>query len=299
MADPTADARIRDLEQKLAAMPGSRAFVALADEYRRAGRLPEALTTLQAGLAVHPSYLSAQVAVARVYQEMGRGPEAIEAFNRVLAIDRENLVAAKSLAEIYQADGNRVEAIKKWKLYRALSGDKLAEEAIAALEQQQAAAPPELESAEAPPLAAEPQPETEPEPEPVSELVPEMAPAEVFPEVEDAAAFPEPEREPGPEPAPPAPPVEAETPYVPDVTELPVSKTLAELYYAQGYLEDARKMYEKLHESDPGDWTIARRLTDLRERLAPRKAPATGATGRARRIESLRRWLAAVQQRNA
>jgi tetratricopeptide (TPR) repeat protein len=277
MADPTADARIRDLEQKLAAMPGSRAFVALADEYRRAGRLAEALTTLQAGLAVHPSYLSAQVAVARVYHEMRRGPEAIEAFNRVLAIDRENLVAAKSLAEIYQADGNRVEAIKKWKLYRALSGDKLADEAIAALEQQPAAAPPESE------------------PEPVAE----MAPAEVFPEVEEAAASPEPVREPGPEPVPPAPPVEAETPHVPDITELPVSKTLAELYYAQGYLEDARKMYEKLQENDPNDWTIARRVTDLRQRLAPRKPPMTGATGRARSIESLRRWLAAVQQRNA
>src|SRR5215471_17267470 len=116
MADPESYERIRDLEEKLSAMPGSRAFVALAEEYRRAGRHGEALATLTKGLEAHPGYLSAQIAIGRLYQEMGRENEAIEEFRKVMVTDRENLVAAKALADLYLARGEKVEAIKKYKL---------------------------------------------------------------------------------------------------------------------------------------------------------------------------------------
>ena len=134
MADPQSAARIRDLEQRMAAMPGSRIFVGLAEEYRRAGRFSDALATLRTGLEAHPSYLSARIAVARLYQEMGRDDEAIDAFARVLATDRENLVAAKALGDLYARRGNAVEAVKKYKLYRALAGDRAIDAKIAALE---------------------------------------------------------------------------------------------------------------------------------------------------------------------
>ncbi|HET7451309.1 MAG TPA: tetratricopeptide repeat protein [Thermoanaerobaculia bacterium] len=133
MADSQAE-RIRDLEQRMAAMPGSRIFVGLAEEYRRAGRLGDALATLRSGLESHPTYLSARIAIARLFQEMGRDDEAIDAFGRVLAADRENLVAAKALGDLYGRRGNAVEAIKKYKLYRALSGDRAVDGKIAALE---------------------------------------------------------------------------------------------------------------------------------------------------------------------
>ena len=132
MADPQSAARIRDLEQRMAAMPGSRIFVGLAEEYRRAGRFSDALATLRTGLEAHPSYLSARIAVARLYQEMGRDDEAIDAFARVLATDRENLVAAKALGDLYARRGNAVEAVKKYKLYRALAGDRAIDAKIAA-----------------------------------------------------------------------------------------------------------------------------------------------------------------------
>src|SRR5512140_1944151 len=128
--------RIRDLEQRMAAMPGSRIFVGLAEEYRRAGRFADALAILRNGLEAHPTYLSARIAVARLYQETGRVDEAVEAFSKVLAADRENLVAAKALGDLYGRQGNPVEAVKKFKLYRALSGDRSVDERIAALERE-------------------------------------------------------------------------------------------------------------------------------------------------------------------
>jgi tetratricopeptide (TPR) repeat protein len=124
MADPDSEERIRELEERMAAMPGSRIFAALADEYRRAGLHEAALHILQTGLVNHPTYLSAQIALARLYQEMGKTDSAIEAYQKVLATDRENLVAAKGLAEIHESRGELVDAIKRWKLYRALSGDR-------------------------------------------------------------------------------------------------------------------------------------------------------------------------------
>lgn len=136
MADPQSAARIRELEQRMAAMPGSRIFVGLAEEYRRAGRFADALATLRNGLEAHPTYLSARIAIARLYQETGRVPEAIDAFSRVLAADRENLVAAKALGDLYARQGNPLEAVKKLKLYRALSGDRAVDERIAVLERE-------------------------------------------------------------------------------------------------------------------------------------------------------------------
>jgi len=157
MADPQSAARIRDLEQRMAAMPGSRIFVGLAEEYRRAGRFADALATLRNGLEAHPTYLSARIAIARLYQETGRVQEAIDAFSSVLASDRENLVAAKALGDLHSRQGNVVESLKKFKLYRALSGDRAVDERIAALEREAKAEgavpapppPPPLPSAEA------------------------------------------------------------------------------------------------------------------------------------------------------
>ena len=136
MADPQSEAKIRDLEQRMAAMPGSRIFVGLAEEYRRAGRFADALATLRNGLEAHPTYLSARIAIARLYQETGRVQEAIDAFSKVLASDRENLVAAKALGDLHSRQGNVIESVKKFKLYRALSGDRSVDERIAALERE-------------------------------------------------------------------------------------------------------------------------------------------------------------------
>lgn len=142
MADPAAEARIRDLKRRLELDPGSRLFVALAEEYRKTGRLAEALSTLQRGLLAHPGYLSAHVALGRAYLEAGQITEAIAAFSKVLAQDPGNLVSARSLADIYLSRGESVEAVKKYKLYRALSGDPSVDDIVERLEMNLAPPPP-------------------------------------------------------------------------------------------------------------------------------------------------------------
>ncbi len=150
MAD--SEARIRDLKRRLEQDPGSRLFVSLAEEYRKAGRVADALLTLQKGLQTHPHYLSAQVAMGRAYLEAGLITEAIATFSKVLTVDRANLVSAKSLADIYLSRGESVEAVKKYKLYRALSGDRDVDDIIEQLEEKLAPPPP------GPPAAAPPPP---------------------------------------------------------------------------------------------------------------------------------------------
>jgi len=152
VADPSAESRIRDLKRRLELEPGSRLFLALAEEYRKNGQLPSALSTLQKGLLAHPGYLSAHVALGRAYLESGQITEAIATFSKVLANDPGNLVSSRSLADIYLSRGESVEAIKKYKLYRALSGDRTVDETIERLELDLAPPPPSADTrAAAPP----------------------------------------------------------------------------------------------------------------------------------------------------
>ena len=157
MAQQTPEAKIRDLERRLDLDPGSRLFVSLAEEYRKLGRMRDALGALQKGLLAHPGYVAAQVALGRVYIEAGQATDAVATFTKVLVADPGNLVAAKSLADIHLARGDKLEAVKKYKLYRALSGDRKVDPIIADLETQVAPKP------VAPPRV---QPKVEPPPPP-------------------------------------------------------------------------------------------------------------------------------------
>jgi tetratricopeptide (TPR) repeat protein len=142
VADPTAEARIRDLERRLDLDSGSRLFVSLAEEYRKVGRIKDALSALQKGLLAHPGYIAAQVALGRAYLEANQATDAIATFTKVLAADPANLVAAKSLADIHLSRRDNLEALKKYKLYRAISGDRKIDAIIAELEPLVAPKPP-------------------------------------------------------------------------------------------------------------------------------------------------------------
>ena len=300
MAYPDSEERIRDLEQRMEAMPGSRIFVGLAEEYRRAGRYEDALNTLQKGLQAHPTYLSAQIALARLYQETWRTQEAIEAFLKVLAMDRENLVAAKALSELYENSRNPVEAIKKLKLYRAISGDKAIDEKIARMEREIHAEIGDTEAEGEPPppaaaaVASEPTfavnmadfqvpASLDPNFDPnqtmsigIGQIVqyeaigaPERPTEEVAARSsEDRTSPPVPHSKPTPAPA------------------IPPSRTLADLYYTQGFVSDARKIYEKLAVANPMDESVTRRLRVLRN-------PARTKSAR------LERWIATIRSRAA
>ncbi|MGH9443229.1 MAG: tetratricopeptide repeat protein [Thermoanaerobaculia bacterium] len=305
MADSESEGRVRELEQRMAAMPGSRIFVGLAEEYRRSGRYEDALNTLKKGLENHPTYLSAQIALARLYQETWRTQDAIDAFLNVLAMDRQNLVAAKALSQLYENSQNPVEAIKKLKLYRAISGDRTMDEKIEKMEARigSAEAPPaplatSLDDLSIPSGAAAPEFDPNetvsilggvskyeaPQP-PVDSSSPQAGGNTETSEQREAgsaesAGSPVPRED---DRATAEAPVAA-APAARAVEEIPPSRTLADLYYKQGFIEDARKIYEKLAAVNPMDESVSRKLTVLRKPSRRKSA----------RLEN---WLAGIQSR--
>jgi len=134
--DPRAEARIRELRRRMGQSATSPLFVGLAEEYRAAGRLPDAIVALEKGLAAHQGYVAARVLLGRMYLEAGRVDDAARMFASALALDPANMVSARSLAEIHRSRGEKIESIRKYKLYHALSGDRAAEEVIGELEKE-------------------------------------------------------------------------------------------------------------------------------------------------------------------
>lgn len=133
MADSDHEGRIRDLTSRVEREPRSRFFVPLAEELRKAGRLPETIRVLEEGLALHPSYVAARVALARAFLEAGRIDDSMTAFSKVLQDDPSNLVAAKALGDIHLSRGESTEALKRYLRFRAVSGDRRLDDVIAKL----------------------------------------------------------------------------------------------------------------------------------------------------------------------
>jgi tetratricopeptide (TPR) repeat protein len=328
VAEASAESRIRDLERRLELDPGSRLFVALAEEYRKKGRLSDALSALQKGLLAHPSYVSAQVALGRVYLEAGQITEAIATFSKVLLADPGNLVSAKSLADLYLSRGESVEAVKKYKLYRALSGDRSVDELVAKIDKE--IAPP-------PPVARKARPAAEPPPPPPSFVEPSAPPQRPLPAGREAAPLADPfditsvpfepigERtdsgveepfplvsrdlplETGPRP-PQAPEEEAVTRAI-RISQLPPppvapprepaqrtepglsGRTLADLYFAQGHYAEALRIYDELAAAKPLDEEVKRLRRDAEARLLP----AGSSSEAARSDPALERRLAKIR----
>jgi tetratricopeptide (TPR) repeat protein len=117
-------------------------FVGLAEEYRAAGRLPDAIAALEKGLAAHQGYVAARVLLGRAYLEAGRPEDAARMFASALALDPANMVSARSLAEIHLSRGEKGEAMRNYQLYHALSGDRAVEEIIGKLQEEIGPQPP-------------------------------------------------------------------------------------------------------------------------------------------------------------
>jgi tetratricopeptide (TPR) repeat protein len=79
--------------------PGSRIFAPLAEAYRKAGLLNEALEIAREGCRLHPHFVGGKVALARTLFDLRRYPEVLEALDMVLMDAPDNLVAQKLVAE--------------------------------------------------------------------------------------------------------------------------------------------------------------------------------------------------------
>ncbi len=263
----TLDKQIAYYLRKYELSPRSRVFAPLADLYRKAGRLEEALEILQAGLADHPEYVSALVILGRCRLDGGEPAAAREAFARVLGLDPDNLVALKQSADLALAAGECEHAAAL--LARVVELDPTDEGAEHRLAELRGAArpasappapPPAAESASAPALeqaappaalAEPPAPPAPPAPDPVA---PPVAAGEAAAAPGDQAAL-----------AAPAPPAAERQAFA--------TKTLAEIYLAQGYREKALGVLRQIHERHPERADVAGLIAEI-ERQARADAVA-------------------------
>ena len=122
---------IEKLEARYRENPKGRNFAPLADAYRKAGLIDNAIELCQAGLQLHPDYVSGHIVHGRclVDKKDDAGAEAV--FRRVLDLDPENILALKVLAEISERN-ERFEEAGEW-LNRLLLADPMNGEAAEGL----------------------------------------------------------------------------------------------------------------------------------------------------------------------
>lgn len=104
---------IERLKEKIEKDPNSKLFVPLAEEYKKAGMLEEAIEVLTKGLERQPNYLSARVSLGKIYMEKGMLNESRTEFEKVINAIPDNLYAHKKLAEIYTNLGDKDKAEKE------------------------------------------------------------------------------------------------------------------------------------------------------------------------------------------
>jgi hypothetical protein len=77
-----------------------------------------------------------------------------------------------------------------------------------------------------------------------------------------------------------------------------ITKTLAEIYLQQGYLQKAYEMFKTLAEKDPSDPEIQRRVNELREKLHPPPPPNfPPPLSSEEKIRHLEKWLANIRRK--
>lgn len=132
--------RIADLRRRVQQDPASLSFAPLAEELRRAGRLAEAVTVCQGGLALHPEYTSARATLGRALLELGEVDAAFLELTTVLGSAPEHLGALRGAAEIHHRRGELADALDKYKMALTLVGrDPELERLVADLERESVA----------------------------------------------------------------------------------------------------------------------------------------------------------------
>jgi tetratricopeptide (TPR) repeat protein len=135
---PTVDvSRIDDLRRRVEKGSASIAFAQLAEELRRAGEAREAVEICRAGLAIHPTYLSARVTLGRALVELKEFDAAQTEMEQVLAAAADNLAALRALGEIFHIRGELDASLEHFRtaLERAPNDPDL-EDAVCRLERE-------------------------------------------------------------------------------------------------------------------------------------------------------------------
>ena len=154
---------IDKLEARFQQNPKGRNFAPLADAYRKAGLIDNAIDLCQNGLTLHPDYVSAYIVYARCLVDKKDDPSALGVFKKVLDLDGENIIALRGLAELAERNGKYEEEVE-W-LARLINADPMngdAAEALARAKGKAAAKPAAAAPAAAPAAIAPPTPRAAP-----------------------------------------------------------------------------------------------------------------------------------------
>jgi tetratricopeptide (TPR) repeat protein len=96
--------------------PRSRVFAPLAEAYRKAGLLDEAIEIARDGVRIHPHFLGGRVALARALFDRGEYEEVVKELEQVVLDAPDNLVAQKLLAESYLILGRIADSLNAYKV---------------------------------------------------------------------------------------------------------------------------------------------------------------------------------------
>jgi tetratricopeptide (TPR) repeat protein len=96
--------------------PTSRVFAPLAEAYRKAGLIDEAIEIAREGLQVHPRFVGGQVALARALFDKGMYSEVIRELTQVVQDVPDNLVAQRLVAESNLMLGEIAGALSSYKM---------------------------------------------------------------------------------------------------------------------------------------------------------------------------------------
>src|SRR6188472_2460074 len=103
--------------------PTSRVFAPLAEAYRKAGLVDEAIEIAREGLRVHPGFVGGRVALARALFDKTQYEAVVEELTAVVRDVPDNLVAQRLLAESCLMQGRVAEALGAYKMLLYFSPD--------------------------------------------------------------------------------------------------------------------------------------------------------------------------------
>lgn len=96
--------------------PSSRVFAPLAEAYRKAGLIDEAIEIAREGLRVHPHFVGGRVALARALFDKKHYNDVIEELTPIIRDVPDNLVAQRLLADSCLMLGRVMEALGAYKM---------------------------------------------------------------------------------------------------------------------------------------------------------------------------------------
>src|SRR5205085_7735262 len=105
-------AAIRRYEERLSKDPASLGFALLADLYRKAGRVDEAVATCREGLGRHPHYATARLILAKALVGRQDFTEALSEIDAILRVNPKDVQCHRLAAEMYRRHGRLDDAVQ-------------------------------------------------------------------------------------------------------------------------------------------------------------------------------------------